>query len=362
MGRNRTIDGLRGISILLVLCGHLIGYRFYHLLRIMPVSELVAGPSFDIGRILENLAFRLLQPMPVLGVEIFFVISGYLITALLAREEAQRGSVNLAAFYVRRVGRIVPPFAVYILALALLRQSGAIVIQPDAFWWSAAYLCDVSVSRCGWWLGHSWTLAVEEQFYLAWPLVFIALGVRRRPLGLALVVASSIALSFAYPVLINFGYIALGALLASSASTRSIFRRLATPRLVTVALLILLVHPFTASSVLYPVIGAISPFPVALLFFAALEGTGPLAAVAAWGWVQRLGVVSYSVYLWQQVSTGPVGSYSAAPLLLFPGLFVVPALLSYRWVERPSIRVAHALSQRLLSRMRPVQPIAPTVV
>lgn len=108
-----------------------------------------------------------------LGVDLFFVLSGFLISSLLVAEEAA-GRVSLKAFYARRALRILPPLAATVLlalALGLTKPDGALAAM-----FFAANMVD---SRVLGGLLHTWSLAVEEHFYFLWPLLFLALGRHR---------------------------------------------------------------------------------------------------------------------------------------------------------------------------------------
>jgi peptidoglycan/LPS O-acetylase OafA/YrhL len=159
LGYRRWLDGLRGVAILLVLAFHL---------------NLLSGGF--------------------LGVDIFFVLSGFLITSLLGEEWQRNGRISLKQFYLRRALRLLPAL------LALLLASGATCFWAPSWHDVVARGQEMAVAACyvsNWpflhkvpmpTLGHTWSLSVEEQFYLLWPLLFSALlgwGVsRRRILGL----------------------------------------------------------------------------------------------------------------------------------------------------------------------------------
>ena len=157
------LDGVRAISVLFVLLVHA-----------------------SYGRIVGGF----------LGVDVFFVLSGYLITRLLMRERSVTGTLDLASFYMRRVLRILPPLIVCVaLAMAVWPVPGASlqdrlkVISAVMFFYANFY--DADVLQC---LVHTWSLAIEEQFYLFWPALFLMLRTRARLVALAAtVVAVSIA-------------------------------------------------------------------------------------------------------------------------------------------------------------------------
>lgn len=121
-------------------------------------------------------------PFGAIGVYFFFVLSGYLITGILlrARGDAERSGgsrwFTLRQFYARRFLRIFP---IYYVVLTLAAWSGVGAARRMA-WWNAAYLSNVYVAMHGWQypVSHFWTLAVEEQFYVFWPLLVVFLPKR----------------------------------------------------------------------------------------------------------------------------------------------------------------------------------------
>src|SRR5258708_39850286 len=163
-GRIPSLDGLRAISIVAVMTTHVSGTKLF--------------------------PFKLpeWQNIAELGVRVFFVISGYLISSLLfadqTRVAAGKTSVGraLGQFYVRRIYRLFPAAYTYVLVIALLVLGGAIVLQPGDLLAAATYTMNYHLPRA-WWVGHLWSLSVEEQFYFLWPAVVLLAGVRRAPCG-----------------------------------------------------------------------------------------------------------------------------------------------------------------------------------
>ncbi len=156
--RIASLDGLRAVSIMLVIVFHIVG----------------AGPLHGAFASLGNL-----------GVRIFFVISGYIITTLLLRELDRKSSINLKRFYFRRALRIFPAFYAYLGALGICAAFGLIAVRRFDLLEAATYTINYFPS----WLNsvyvrHIWSLAVEEQFYILWPGILCIAG-RRRGLGAA---------------------------------------------------------------------------------------------------------------------------------------------------------------------------------
>ena len=159
VSRLPSLDGLRAISIGLVLFGH------------VPKTADYLHP---LGRF-ANLS--------MFGVRVFFVISGYLISTLLFHELKKSGKVSLAKFYFRRTFRIFPAFYVYVGVIAALSAAGWITLQEGDIFHAVTYTTNYHYDRA-WYLGHLWSLSVEEQFYLLWPAALLLLG-RQRGLVLA---------------------------------------------------------------------------------------------------------------------------------------------------------------------------------
>src|SRR5580692_8626360 len=143
--RIASLDGLRAVSILLVLTSH----------------SILGTHSF---------AFRLLFLHADLGVRVFFIISGFLITTLLLNERAESGGISLRLFYIRRTLRILPAFYLFVGTVAILNALGVIAVPPGNWVYVLTYTLNFD-PHPPWVLGHLWSLSVEEQFYLLWPLV-----------------------------------------------------------------------------------------------------------------------------------------------------------------------------------------------
>jgi peptidoglycan/LPS O-acetylase OafA/YrhL len=351
--RNRLIDGWRGVSVALVVIGHLIGVRYQEYFDIKAFRMFMADQNFHVLGVAQQVALRLLAPLPNLGVSIFFIISGYLITSLLLKEESSRGRISLGAFYVRRVCRIVPAFLIYLATIWTLSKYEVIAVPREAFIRSGLFLCDIPETSCTWWLAHTWSLSVEEQYYLTWPFLLIVLT-KWRTVGLSLLLATLISASFVFTLAIHFAYIAIGGLYALSPRARHVVDWFAkTPYMIMFAVVIF-VQPFFASiAFAHHLIDAVQPFFLAVVFFGTISGRGPFLRLVSRAWLQRLGLVSYSIYLWQQLSTAAPASHGGSPALYLPFLFVVPALLSYWMIEKPLVACGHYLSNIIKARSKP---------
>jgi peptidoglycan/LPS O-acetylase OafA/YrhL len=172
-GRSAALDGLRGLAVLAVFAFHIGGFLSG------ARSSFVAGGG--------------------LGVDLFFVLSGFLITSLLLAERVARGRIDFSAFYLRRALRLFPPLFVLLAALLVYAAvtsldfrdmlKAALLVGSYVFNWAAA-----AKVRTPFEVNHLWSLSIEEQFYLAWPLVVLGLGkLRPRMVVPALVVAAALS-------------------------------------------------------------------------------------------------------------------------------------------------------------------------
>ncbi len=150
------LDGLRALSIIGVI-----------------ISHVQRSPGFPqrewISAILDH---------GNLGVTVFFVLSGYLITTLLLKEEAKNSRISLPGFYVRRSVRILTPAYAYLAVICLLTAVHVLHVRRSSVGWAAMFLGNYHVGSPE--TGHFWSLGVEEQFYLLWPLMLIVLPRRAR--------------------------------------------------------------------------------------------------------------------------------------------------------------------------------------
>jgi peptidoglycan/LPS O-acetylase OafA/YrhL len=160
------LDGLRGIAILMVVVGHFVN---------------VWAPLPVIWRTAE---------LATLGVVLFFVLSGYLITNLILEEKQASGTVGLRRFYFRRFLRLGPALALFLAVVAFLSLHGYIEkIGPKEFLFCIFYLRNfygVSVA-----VGHLWSLSLEEQFYVIWPPLVKFFGSKLLPVSVGVVIVMS---------------------------------------------------------------------------------------------------------------------------------------------------------------------------
>jgi peptidoglycan/LPS O-acetylase OafA/YrhL len=302
--RRPELDGVRGIAILLVLIGHS-DYR--------------------------------LAPLAATGVALFFVLSGFLITGMLRDEHERSGQIDLRWFYTRRFTRLAPPLFMMLLVMGLLIPTGWEQILPPMLWvtnYAAHIGLDVEP------FGHTWSLAVEEQFYLVWPVVFLALtrlrsraapyvlfGITLTLLGWRIVLTANGFLDYAYSALETAAVPMLGGCLIALTSWRLPTNRAPVALAATGALSV-------GAAVRDPDLWLITPvlvLPSAAVLVASCEN----AQWLAWRPLALCGVASYSIYLWHKpVAWALEGGLT--PLGVGTGALV--GLLAFVVVERPLMR------------------------
>jgi len=305
-----------------------------------------------------------LAPGGFVGVDLFFVISGFVITRSLASELRRTGAISIRAFYLRRVRRILPALLVFMagtaaLSLAAGRGSGsegkaALAVATSSLNWFLAF-GGYETLRTSWFV-HAWSLSVEEQFYILWPLAFVLLSRRNSPSITLAALAAGIALSAALAFFlaaqgapwsrVYFGFDAraqglLAGCLLAVAGTAAV--PAPVRKLWPVAALAFLAMTLTVDNH-GPFLG-LGGFTLAalvsawLIAAAAEDGEAPLARLLSARPLVWVGLRSYSLFLWHY----PIAQalYSGG-LRYWPSLTLVLSLivadLSYRFVERPFLK------------------------
>lgn len=336
-GRIPALDGLRAISIALVLLAHLSGTRNY------PQS---LDPLGQFGNF---------------GVRIFFVISGFLITDLLLRERAKTGSISLRHFYLRRVFRIFPAAYVFMGVIAVLSFRFVINLNPHDLLFATTYTSNFNPHR-SWYFGHLWSLSVEEQFYLLWPAVLALLGVSAGArVAVGVILVSPLVRIFVwyfapgwrggigeiFPTIAD--PLAAGCILAIGRDwlwgQRWYRGILESPYVWLVPLAALLGdfardHPRVSFLIAQPIMNLAIAMSID---YCMRHATGWVGRLLDWRPMAFVGVLSYSLYLWQQLF---LDRYGAAMWNVFPinvCLTFLFALASYKLVERPFLQLKERL-------------------
>jgi peptidoglycan/LPS O-acetylase OafA/YrhL len=332
------LDGWRGVAILMVLFAH--GSPLAETLRV------------DLGSS---------------GVAFFFILSGFLITTRLFTFYYRGGSVAFKEFYLQRAFRLFPPLLAYLSVVFIIGNFVAGVKVPfseitASLFFFRNYLAVPQVENLsGWFTGQFWSLAVEEHYYLFWPLI-VHLAGKKRSLPIALTgafacviwrnwlgVGSAIA-DVPYYLRSDMrvdGLLlgsALGVVFANPAWFARI-QRVLSPRDSLAALLLLAAVWWHAG---YWYLGITEELAVcALLMVTAAFPSQGLGRLLSWEPLCRVGKLSYSLYIWQELflltqrGGEPLGWLNRPPLNY--AMVFAAALASYYLIERPAKRLANSV-------------------
>lgn len=319
------------------------------------------------------------------GVDLFFALSAFLITTLLIREEEVRGTIDTNAFYVRRILRIWPLYFFFIAVAALVPLWDR--TQHLGWPFIAGYLL-----LSGNWIyiflglphsiaGPLWSVSIEEQFYLVWPLalrrlsrrnlVFVVIGLLllANVVRAWLVYSHVLGAAIEYNTLARIDPIALGILaayfLGSEAPTLSLFGRSALV-IASIAIWCLVAShtSLNAQTEVAPIMGTLIGRPlVALgaagLLVAAIGAPAAGARALTHPWLTYLGRISYGLYVYHAAGlllaghlfhTNSVKAFGAYALTGF-ALTVCFSAISYRWLETPFLKLKERFA---VVRSRPV--------
>ena len=341
-GRIPSLDGLRAVAILVVIESHLTGSTYQ-----LPILGTGQFPlRFMLGK---------------LGVRIFLVISGFLITTLLLKEHDKSGRISLREFYIRRALRILPASYTYVLIMGLATALGMVAIPRSSLVASIFYFRNYYVNR-DWYTDHLWSLSIEEQFYLLWPAAMVLLG-RRRALVVALCtlpLASLVRLVDPKRTFeTNMDVLACGCILALAwgllGQNDRWQRFLRSPLFWVIPIVILASTKLKAVGGASEAIGigvANVLIAVSVERFVRYYNLG-VAKVFNFRGAMIVGTLSYSLYLWQQ----PWIHHIDSRMQIFPInilLACICAVLSYILIERPFLRLRDRIKNGHLVAGTPV--------
>jgi Predicted acyltransferases len=274
-----------------------------------------------------------------LGVSIFFVLSGFLITRVMLADEERHGRLRIGRFYRRRALRILPAFYFFLAAVWLLSALGGIA-KPAPLEWISSIFYFRNFVEGHWATGHIWSLSLEEQFYFLWPMLFVITRKFRVPLILSAAIAFTAYRGYwlyTHPVSweiyiepqFRLDTFLIGGAFAIS---RPAWTRNLNGAFVLAAILLwfpLSYYPLT-QTISTPVTAALIG---ALICKLADTPADPLTAALSRRAPVLIGEFSYSLYLWQQLFLGERLHWWALPAL------VMTAACSYLLIERPFLRL-----------------------
>jgi peptidoglycan/LPS O-acetylase OafA/YrhL len=352
-----TLDGWRTVAIALVLFAH--------------ASESIrnAIPSALVTDLVG------LKKIGLVGVQLFFGLSGFLITSKLLEEESRHGQISLASFYIRRSFRILPAAIFFLSVVGLLSVAGLLDISIGRWFSTLLFAANYTAADHSWYVGHFWSLAVEEHFYFLWPAAFLWLRVGQRRVAVVVLLALAVALWRA----VDFKFQITGASAAAfwgrtdiqadgilwgvwvallyadpawKARLRQLFAIPASWSVLCLALLVLEALPemnWKLSFLLITVKAILMPLLILGTVIHSRKLPGRILETSAFRWVGRL---SYSLYLWQQLflvwaedRAAGLGLLQTFPLNL-AAVFAC-ATVSLLLIETPLIAVGHRMAKKI---------------
>ncbi len=362
LGKIDALDGIRGLAVLLIVVHHLpvaVPWLFFH-------HRPTKGGGF--------------------GVDMFFVLSGFLITAILLRDQAHGGRVRFGAFYLRRAMRLLPAlvfflavFLVYVWSTDLPGAHEPSSALSILFYYSNTGFRRLPMSPG---LGNFWSLALEEQFYLLWPLcVALLVGARRRTgTVVVLLVGAIIAVAVHRAIMWDNGAnwvrlysrldtradaLLVGCLLAHLWVRDKLPKRgIQTAGWIALVFFLYLVRVGASNDFLYRGGFTLIALSVGMIMLAVLESPWPVARVFRLWPLRALGRVSYGLYIWHLAVFTAVLRYGRwwAPVvqaIVALALAGVATAISWIFVEQPFLRWKDRMSGHPKNVVPATTPDAP---
>jgi peptidoglycan/LPS O-acetylase OafA/YrhL len=284
------------------------------------------------------------------GVQIFFILSGFLITTLLKNEEESRGKINVLDFYSRRIFRIAPAYYVFlIVAFALYEFGFPLDAEPRHFLKASLFLFDFPFWGLPQSLSHAWSLGVEMQFYFLWTLLYRMKKKFVIPVILICFGPVMRVISHMYPqenlhvtFFANVDFIFIGTLFAHYID-KPIFQKLVSKAWwiwsITIALIIMERFSIPKTAILtVPFMKTFFAFSAVLLIYYSLYSSTLLYKFFNSRVLVFLGTISYSIYLWQQIFYYYGCGIGNSIITTFPinwACIILVAWLSYHFIEKP---------------------------
>ncbi len=329
LGRIRSLDGLRAVSIILVCIGHLKGT--------VGAPEILDGFHSPVSRF-------------------FFIISSFLITWMLLRELEKKNSIDFKRFFRDRIFRIFPAFYAYIGIGAVLAWAGWVQLNPGDLLHAATFTMNYHDARA-WHFNSTWSLGYQEQFYVIWPFLLFFIGRKNISLALILIVlvvpavralmwyeldASPAAMMRNFQAVVDT--LAMGCLLAYACRNGTVkrieCRKKRTALWVIGTLMFLATFGIYLIDLgLFYVLGqTVANVATTLILYLCLTSKAGIVHFLLNNRVSvYIGMLSYSIYLWQAPF---LNSYETGLLQSYPlnvVLTVVAAMGSYYLIEKPCL-------------------------
>lgn len=341
-GRVKELDGLRAVAVSMVVLGH--------------CNSVLLAEGHSLW-----LPFRIMGD-GFTGVLIFFVLSGFLITRILLAEIRQTGTLSLTRFYWHRAVRILPASYTYIIVTCIIAAFGIAqisvsqVVTATLHMWNYKSVLGVTGPPQGeQTLGHFWSLALEEQFYWVWPILILLISRHRFRFLMVVILAMPIVRVVSYVLFPDLrdhlssmfhtaiDPIAMGALLACFEDRAAIWASRVSNRMIAAIVVLLFV--------VAPLMRILLRGMWTITYGATIESAAAAALIAVLAYrpdnwtakitrlrpFQYIGMISFSLYLWQQMFCIKGAPFESSFYISVPAA-IVAASISFYAIERPTRR------------------------
>lgn len=340
-------DGLRAYSILLVVVTHL------------GIFELLPYNKFVYERVWLLFSGQT-------GVQVFFSLSGFLITGILLKERTAHHTINLKNFYIRRFIRLLPPLVIFYIAVAILMYLKKIAATSVGLVMAVTYVYNfVPIKHYTGELGHMWSLSVEEQFYLFWPilLLFVA-SARKLYVLIGCIVAACFAAFYILPgIAVNGGatlgetylttrwlipavapiMIGSGFAILAHYNFEKLSVSVHSNKAILLAALLLYICPLFLPEVLIACHSVFVAFGVCLfLLWIYFNQQSGITSVLERQPLIYIGKISYGIYVYQGFFLRTGSAESSMAVQSFPlnlVLTIVVAIISYEFFEKRVLKL-----------------------
>lgn len=345
----RCLDGLRALAIILVIFAHAIHSG-------IPTWLKDTFQFWNAGTV---------------GVRLFFLISGFLITTILNNEIKKNGKINFKKFLIRRTLRIFPAFYFYLITLGVLSYLGIINIDFNAVMFAFLYIQNMNMFQknelfpTSWLVKHSWSLSVEEQFYVIYPFVLHKIkNVLHNNFIVTIIVVNIVCsffrcLNYSFPdvsrmtggvFIMHCDFLIYGAVLALYMEDYKDYlaKHIAPFKyvlLVTATVILVYSSRIEYFSVINILISGnlILYCNLYVLLFFILFPYSTLGKVFEYKPIKWIGKLSYSLYIWQQLFLGSTHLWLQYKILsIYPynfAMIAICAVFSYFLIEKPFLKL-----------------------
>lgn len=291
-----------------------------------------------------------------LGVLIFFFISGLVVSKAGLDEVHISSAFSVPGFYIRRAFRIIPPLMIYLTFCLCAGAMELIDFTLNDFLGSSLYLCNTSLPfiHCGWYSGHTWSLAFEEQFYLIFPVIFCFIELKKAPnyYTAIFILILALPLIFDIPFIGKTGFFAIQSLFLMG-YIASKYKHTFDSWIAKSPKTILFVST-ACSFIVIPVLKKYFGSDIYILLYALTIPLMILSSGNAGSNISKIlrnkvfgyfGKISYSIYLWQQLVTSEIFSntHYLTQLAMVSGVIVF-SVISYEYFEKQMIRLGRKIA------------------